>query len=70
VPAQLVETTLANNGFQLRKTFRYNQSFLGFSNLFSNEKKYRLTRRFFGDADHPKNQSLGSDYTYLFIKNG
>lgn len=69
VPAGLVEKTLSANGLNLKKKFRYNQSFLGLSNLFSNEKKYKLTRSFFGDADNPRNQSLGSDYTYLFKKN-
>ena len=68
VPAAFVEKTLQKNNLELVKCYRYNQSFLGFSNLFSNEKKYKLTRGFFGDAANPKNQSFGSDYTYLFKK--
>ncbi len=68
VPAKLVETTLQQNNLELVTCYRYNQSFLGFSNLFSNEKKYKLTRGFFGNATQPKNQSFGSDYTYLFKK--
>lgn len=68
VTAGFVENTLLHNNLELIKSYRYNQSFLGFSNLFSNEKKYKLTRRFFGDATNPKNQSFGSDYTYLFKK--
>ncbi len=68
VTAGFVENTLQNNNLELIKSYRYNQSFLGFSNLFSNEKKYKLTREFFGDATKPKNQSFGSDYTYLFKK--
>ncbi len=68
VPAKFLETTLHQNNLELIKSYRYNQSFLGFSNLFSNEKKYTLTRSFFGDAVNPKHQSFGSDYTYLFKK--
>lgn len=70
VPAEVVESTLEKNGLRLKKKFRYNQSFLGFSNLFSNEKKYHLTRNFFGEANHNKNAAWGSDCTYLFEKNG
>ena len=68
VPAKFVEQTLLKHGFELKRTFRYNQSFLGLSNLFSNDAKYRLTRNYFGDAEHPRHQSWGSDYTYLFVK--
>jgi ubiquinone/menaquinone biosynthesis C-methylase UbiE len=63
-----IKTKLNSTNLELFKCYRYNQSFLGFSNLFSNEKKYSLTRKLFGDATKPKNQSLGSDYTYLFKK--
>lgn len=63
----LLEIVLAN-GFTLQQSFRYNQSFLGLSRLFSNELKYKLTRRYFGDAAMPKNQKKGSDVTYLFSK--
>ena len=69
VSATFIEKKLQENSFELIKCYRYNQSFLGFSNLFSNEKKYTLTRNFFGDAAKPKHQSFGSDYTYLFRKN-
>jgi ubiquinone/menaquinone biosynthesis C-methylase UbiE len=65
---ETLEVILAANGLVREKMFRYNQSFLGFSNLFSNERKYALTRRIFGSAEHPKNQSFGSDVTYLFKK--
>ena len=68
IPASFVEEHAQKNNLSLFKTYRYNQSFLGFSNLFSNERKYKLTTGFFGNADRPKNQSLGSDYTYLFKK--
>lgn len=70
VPAKLVEEIIISNGFELQDCFRYNQSFLGLSNLFSNEKKYKLTRSFFGKARKNKNASLGSDHTYLFKKIG
>jgi len=56
------------SGFSLRQCFRYNQSFLGMSRLFSNDLKYKLTRRYYGDASLPKNQKSGSDVTYLFHK--
>lgn len=65
-----IKDKLKSANLELIKCYRYNQSFLGFSNLFSNERKYKLTRKFFGDATNPKNQSLGSDYTYLFKKEG
>lgn len=68
VKAEMVENTLSKNGLKKTKCFRYNQSFLGFSNLFSNEKKYHLTRKFFGTALNNKNAVLGSDYIYLFKK--
>ena len=59
---------LDGNGFTLQQSFRYNQSFLGLSRLFSNELKYKLTSDYFGDATLPKNQKAGSDVTYLFRK--
>ncbi|HCQ29735.1 MAG TPA: hypothetical protein DIU39_05575 [Flavobacteriales bacterium] len=58
----LKETKLLNR-------YDYNQSFLGFSKLFSNEKKYTLTKKLFGDAMNNKNRWLGSDTIYLFQKN-
>lgn len=69
VPANQVENSFKNNDFTLQKTFRYNQSFVGFSKLFSNDKKYELTRKWFGNAANNKNAKLGSDYIYLFQKN-
>jgi ubiquinone/menaquinone biosynthesis C-methylase UbiE len=68
IPAAFIEKKLQENNLELIKCYRYNQSFLGFSNLFSNDKKYTLTRNFFGDATQPKHQLFGSDYTYLFRK--
>lgn len=69
VPATKVERHFATTGFNLQKVFRYNQSFVGFSKLFSNNKKYDLTRKWFGNVAKNKNASLGSDYIYLFQKN-
>ncbi len=68
VSASFLENTLKKNNLDFVKSYRYNQSFLGFSNLFSNDKKYSMTHNFFGDAVNPKNQSFGCDYTYLFRK--
>jgi ubiquinone/menaquinone biosynthesis C-methylase UbiE len=69
VKGSFVETQLEKNGFKKIKSYRYNQSFLGLSNLFSNEKKYSMTRNFFGNADNNKHAGWGSDVTYLFKKN-
>lgn len=69
VKASEVKRILQDNNIELVQSYCYNQSFLGLSNLFSNEKKYTLTRNFFGDVARPKNQWAGSDYTYLFRKN-
>jgi len=63
-----VEETMLNNNFEVLQKFRYNQSFLGFSNLFSNKKKYELTRRFFGTVENNKHANWGSDVTYLLKK--
>jgi 2-polyprenyl-3-methyl-5-hydroxy-6-metoxy-1,4-benzoquinol methylase len=68
VKGSFVEQQVSKNGLQLIKTFRYNQSFLGLSNLFTNEKKYKLTRQFFGSVDENKHANWGSDVTYLFKK--
>lgn len=68
VTAKFVEETLTGQKFAMKRCFRYNQSFLGLSNLFSNEKKYKMTRNFFGNAENQKHASWGSDYTYLFVK--
>ncbi len=68
VPASRVEDSFQKAGFKLEKVFRYNQSFIGFSRLFSNDRKYQLTRKWFGDVNNNKNASLGSDYIYLFKK--
>lgn len=68
VKGAFLEQKVSKNGLRLIKTFRYNQSFLGFSNLFTNEKKYKLTRQFFGTVDKNKHAKWGSDVTYLFKK--
>lgn len=68
VSGEFLEWSLNDKGFIKEKMFRYNQSFLGFSNLFSNEKKYKMTINFFGSAANPKNQGVGSDITYMFKK--
>jgi len=68
VPASIVENSFKKAGFTCENVFRYNQSFVGFSKLFSNEKKYTLTRKWFGNTIKNKNASLGSDYIYLFKK--
>jgi len=68
VPANQVENSFKKAGFTCQKVFRYNQSFIGFSKLFSNTKKYELTRKWFGNVANNKNASLGSDYIYLFKK--
>jgi ubiquinone/menaquinone biosynthesis C-methylase UbiE len=68
VKASFVEKILKENNFEMAMTYRYNQSFLGLSNFFSNQKKYELTCWFFGDASSNKHASWGSDYTYLFRK--
>jgi ubiquinone/menaquinone biosynthesis C-methylase UbiE len=68
VPTIQVENSFKKAGFTCQKVFRYNQSFIGFSKLFSNTKKYELTRKWFGKVGNNKNASLGSDYIYLFKK--
>ena len=68
VKAEYLESVLKDAGLIKEDCYRYNQSFLGLSNLFSNQRKYKLTRNFFGYAKANKNASLGSDYTYLFRK--
>lgn len=71
---KVVEKTLVDKvesaGFECLDSFRYNQSFLGLSRFFSNELKYRLTRKLFGNAGDQKRQSSGSDVTFLFRKKG
>ena len=68
VKGAFLEHQVSKNGLQLIKTFRYNQSFLGLSNLFTNEKKYKLTRQLFGTVEKNKHAKWGSDVTYLFKK--
>ena len=68
VTASVVEKSFKKAGFTCENVFRYNQSFVGFSKLFSNDKKYDLTRKWFGNVNNNKNASLGSDYIYLFKK--
>ncbi len=55
-------------GFEMKDSFKYNQSFLGLSRFFSNDLKYNLTRKYFGYAGANKNASSGSDATFLFQK--
>lgn len=55
-------------GFEMRDSFKYNQSFLGLSRFFSNDLKYKLTRKYFGYAGANKNASSGSDATFFFQK--
>ena len=70
VPAATVESVLKDCNMELQGRFRYNQSFLGFSRLFSNDKKYQLTRNFFGSSKQNKHAGWGSDYLYHFKKKG
>jgi len=56
-------------GFELENSFRYNQSFLGLSRFFSNDLKYKLTRKYFGYVDNNKHAGEGSDATFIFRKN-
>lgn len=55
-------------GLHLQQSFRYHQSWLGFSHLFSNEAKYTKTTNHFGSAATPKKQKSGSDVMYFFQK--
>lgn len=55
-------------GFELKDSFKYNQSFLGLSRFFSNDLKYKLTRKYFGYAGANKNATSGSDATFIFQK--
>jgi ubiquinone/menaquinone biosynthesis C-methylase UbiE len=57
---------LQKGGFELVDSFSYNQSFLGFSRLFSDEAKYRITRRAFGYPG--RGRGSGSDATFLLRK--
>ncbi len=68
VPHQGVVDVLRSLGYVPKMDYRYNQSFLGFSHFFSNKKKYRLTRKWFGSAAIPKNQAKGSDHIMLWQK--
>ncbi len=60
--------SLRDCGFELQAGFRYNQSFLGFSRFFSNELKYKLTRKAFGYALASGEKGGGSDATFLLKK--
>lgn len=68
VKAKLVQESIAAHGLEQLNVFRYNQSFLGLSRLFNNEKKYSLTRNFFGNHTKNKHASWGSDYIYHYRK--
>jgi ubiquinone/menaquinone biosynthesis C-methylase UbiE len=66
VPESELLHRITRAGFVMEASFSYNQSFLGFSRLFSNESKYRLTRKYFGYPG--KERGKGSDATFLFRK--
>lgn len=68
ITEKMVLTTLRNEGFELKRSFRYHQSWLGFSHFFSNEKKYEMTKNRFGTAAEPRHQKSGSDVMYYFEK--
>lgn len=68
VPESKLLETLSQGGFSLEKSFRYNQSFLGLSRLFSNKLKYKLTRKYFGRVGSNRHAKEGSDVTFLFKK--
>lgn len=55
-------------GMHLQQSFRYHQSWLGLSHLFSNEAKYDKTTKHFGSAAAPRRQKSGSDVMYFFQK--
>ncbi len=59
---------LESRGFECLDAFKYNQSFLGLSRFFSNDLKYKLTRKYFGFAGSNKRAKSGSDATFLFKK--
>lgn len=61
---------ISAGGFELKDSFKYNQSFLGLSRFFSNDLKYKLTRKYFGYAGANKNALSGSDATFIFQKIG
>ena len=61
---------ISEGGFELKDSFKYNQSFLGLSRFFSNDLKYKLTRKYFGYAGANKNATSGSDATFIFQKKG
>src|SRR5690606_36878043 len=68
VPQDELISRIRKGGFKLKNVYKYNQSFLGLSRFFSNELKYKLTRKYFGFAGSNKNASRGSDATFIFQK--
>ena len=68
VPQNELLERIEKGGFSLQDSFKYNQSFLGLSRFFSNDLKYKLTRKYFGFAGANKNASSGSDATFIFQK--
>lgn len=70
IPEDLLINSLKKEGFHLLRSFKYNQSFLGFSRIFSNDLKYKLTRNYFGHAANNTHSGQGSDGTFLFVKSG
>ena len=68
VPQNELLERIEKGGLLLKDSFKYNQSFLGLSRFFSNDLKYKLTRKYFGFAGANKNASSGSDATFIFQK--
>ena len=66
VPERELLQAIADAGFEQVGAFSYNQSFLGFSRLFSNDAKYRITRKYFGFPG--LSRGSGSDATFAFRK--
>ena len=68
VSQKVLLSQISEGGFELKDSFKYNQSFLGLSRFFSNDLKYKLTRKYFGYAGANKNATSGSDATFIFQK--
>lgn len=56
------------SGLVLKRTFKYNQSFLFFSSIYSAAFKYKITSFLFGNASENRNKWLGSEGLYALIK--
>ena len=68
ISSHWIEDKLQSKDFELVEKFRYNQSFIGFSRMYSNQKKYDLIRKIFGTVQLKKNQNRGCEYIYIFRK--